>query len=70
MPRLGGKYEINVEEIFKSREEYQSKAYQAAGLPAAPAVMVEDDVAGQGPGISEESLEAVIRRRLGLPATI
>jgi len=67
MPRLGKKYELEVEEISRSREEYQSEAYRAAGLPPAPAVLVEDEVAGQGPGISEEGVEAVIRRHLGLP---
>ena len=67
MPRLGEKYEFEVEEISRSREEYQAEAYKASGLPAAPAVMVDDEVAGQGPSISEERLEAVIRRHLGLP---
>jgi hypothetical protein len=67
MPRLGEKYEIEMEAISKSREEYQSKAYKAVGLPAAPAVMVDDEMAGQGPGISAEKLETVIRRHLGLP---
>ena len=54
--------------ITKSRDEYQSPAYKASGLPAAPAVMVEDEIAAQGPGISTEKIEAVIRRHLGLPA--
>ena len=67
MPRLGQKYEIDVETISKSREEYQAEAYKASGLPAAPAVMVGDEIAAQGPSISEEGLEAVIRRHLGLP---
>jgi len=58
---------MEVEEISKSREEYQSESYRASGLPPAPAVMVEDEIAGQGPGISEEGLEAVIRLHLGLP---
>jgi hypothetical protein len=65
MPRLGQKYELDVEEVSKSREEYQAEGYRASGLPAAPAVMVEDELAGQGPGISEEKLEEVIRRHLG-----
>jgi hypothetical protein len=64
---LGAKYDLEVEEISKSREEYQSEAYRASGLPPAPAVMVEDELGGQGPGISEEGLAAVIRRHLGLP---
>jgi len=67
MPRLGEKYEFKVEEISRSREEYQGEAYRVAGLPAAPAVMVDDEVAAQGPSFSEEGLEAVIRRHLGLP---
>jgi hypothetical protein len=67
MPRLGQKYEIAVEEISRSREAYQSEEYNASGWPPAPAVMVEDELAGQGSGVSEASLETVIRRRLGLP---
>ena len=67
MPRLGQKYAIDVETMAKSREAYQAEAYVASGLPAAPAVMVDDEVAGQGPEISEEKLEEVIRRHLRLP---
>ena len=67
MPRLGAKYELEIEEISTSREQYQNDRFKASGLPAAPAVMVEDDIAGQGAGISEAGLEAVIRRHLGLP---
>ncbi len=54
LSRLGAKYELKVEEISRSREEYQSDRYKASGLPPAPAVMVEDEIAGQGAGISEE----------------
>lgn len=68
MSRLGQKYELREEEVRKSRDEYQSEVYRASGLPSAPAVVVGDELAGQGPGISEEGLEAVIRRHLGLPA--
>ena len=57
---------MDVETVSKSKEEYQTEAYKASGLPAAPAVMVEDDVAGQGPEISEEKIEAAIRRHLKL----
>lgn len=67
MPRLGEKYEMEVETVSQSREEYQSDAYRASGLPAAPAVMVENEVAAQGPEITAEKIEAVIRRHLGLP---
>ena len=64
MPRLGEKYEIDLETVSKSREEYQSNAYRATGLPAAPAVMVENELAAQGPEISAAKIEAVIRRHL------
>jgi hypothetical protein len=66
LPRLGDKYELDIKEISMSRDEYQSDRYKALSLPPAPAVMVADELAGQGPGISEEGLEAVIRRHLGL----
>ncbi len=56
---------MEVEEISRSREEYQSGAYKVSGLPAAPAVLVADELAGQGPGLSEEGIEAVIHRHLG-----
>jgi hypothetical protein len=67
MPRLGAKYSLEVVDITKSREEYQAEAHRATGLPAAPAVMVENELAGQGPNLSEEGVERVIRRHLGLP---
>jgi hypothetical protein len=56
-----------VETVSKSREAYQAEACVASGLPAAPAIMVENELAAQGPSISDEGLEAVIRRHLGLP---
>jgi len=64
---LGRQYALDVETIVKSREDYQAEAYVASGLPAAPAVMVENEIAAQGPSLSDEGLEAVIRRHLGLP---
>lgn len=67
MPRLGAKYDLEVETVSKSREAYQAAAYVATGLPAAPAVMVENELAAQGPSISDEGMEVVVRRHLGLP---
>ncbi len=63
---MGEKYDLEIEFVSKTREEYQGEAYRASRLPAAPAVMVEGEVAGQGPDLSEEGLEEIIRRRLGL----
>ena len=67
MPRLGAKYDLEVETVSKSREAYQAESYVASGLPAAPAVMVENELAAQGPSLSDAGVEAVIRRHLGLP---
>ena len=70
MPRLGQKYALEVETVSQSREAYQAETYAASGLPAAPAVMVENEIAGQGPGISEEEVEMVIRRHLEPPSAV
>jgi hypothetical protein len=67
LPRLGDKYEIEVETISKPRAEYQTAAYLNLNLPAAPAALVAEEVVSQGPNISEEKIEAAIRRHLGLP---
>jgi hypothetical protein len=68
LPRLGEKYEIETETISKPRAEYQTAEYLKLGLPPAPAAMVGEEVVGQGPNnISEEKVEAAIRRHLGFP---
>jgi hypothetical protein len=67
LPRLGEKYEIEAEIVSKPRAEYQTAAYLKLGLPPAPAAMVAEEVVVQGPNISEEKVEAAIRRHLGLP---
>ena len=68
VPRLGQKYDIETEVISKPRVDYFTDEYEALGLPPAPAAMVGDEVVMQGgANISEEKLEAAIRRHLGLP---
>lgn len=67
LPRLGEKYEIEVETISKPNAEYKTAEYLQLGLPPAPAAMVGDEVVAQGPSLSEEQVEAAIRRHLGLP---
>jgi hypothetical protein len=68
LPRLGEKYEIEVETISKPHAEYQTAEYLQLGLPPAPAAMVGEEVVVQGPNLSEDQVEAAIRRHLGLPA--
>lgn len=66
IPRLGKNYGVNVEAISKPRSEYQDEAYKKLGLPAAPAIMVDDEQVVQGRDIEEGEVETVIRRHLGL----
>jgi hypothetical protein len=67
-PRLGGKYQIEIETISKPKAEYQTDEYFELDLPAAPAVMVGDEIVVEGSDVPEEKLEATICRHLGLPA--
>ena len=68
MPRLGAKYQIEVETISKPKQEYQTDEYFELDLPAAPAVMVGDEILVEGSDVPEDKLEATICRHLGLPA--
>lgn len=66
MPRLGQKYEIDVETISKPKAEYLTDEYFELDLPGAPAVMVGDEIVVEGSDVAEDKLEAVIRNHLGL----
>jgi hypothetical protein len=67
MPRLGERYEIEIETISKPNAEYQTDEYFELDLPVAPAVMVGEEIVVEGSDIPEDELEAVICRHLGLP---
>ena len=67
MPRLGEKYDIEMETISKPKEEYNTDEYFELDLPVAPAVMVGEEIVVEGSDVSEEKLEAVICGHLGLP---
>jgi hypothetical protein len=66
-PRLGERYDIEIEVISKPREEYNTDEYFDLDLPVAPAVMVGEEIVVEGADVQEEELEAIICRRLGLP---
>jgi hypothetical protein len=66
MPRLGEKYDIEIETISKPKEEYITDEYFELDLPVAPAVMVGEEIVVEGSDVSEEDLHAVIRRHLGM----
>lgn len=69
LPRLGELFPDAIEVISKPRQEYQTVAYAAFGLPKAPAVMLGTEVIIEGKDIDDSVLEAAIRRHLGLPVT-
>ena len=67
MPRLGHRYELEIETISKPNAEYLTDEYFELDLPVAPAVMVDEEIVVEGTDVAEEKLEAVICRHLGLP---
>mgnify|MGYP005840419529 CR=1 FL=1 len=68
MPRLGEKYQdIEIEVISKPIAEYQTDEYFELDLPVAPAVMVKDEIVVEGSNVSQDKVETVICRCLGLP---
>lgn len=68
MPRLGQKYDIEIETISKPIAEYQTDEYFELDLPTAPAVMVGEEIVVEGTDVEEHRLETVICTHLGLPA--
>ncbi len=66
LPGLGEKYAVTIETVSQSRDAYRREEYQKSGLPAAPAVMVGEEVVVQGAAVSQDRLEEVIRRHLAV----
>lgn len=66
MPRLGQKYDIEVDVTSKPIAEYNTDAYFELELPVAPAIMVDGEILVEGSDVSEEKLENAIRAKLGL----
>ena len=65
-PRLGERYEIDIETIAKPKDEYMTDEYFELDLPVAPAVMVGDEILVEGADVSEDKLEDAICRHLGI----
>ena len=61
MPRLGNRYDIEMETIEKPKDEYMTDEYFELDLPVAPAIMVGDEIVVEGSDISRKKLEAAIR---------
>jgi len=67
LPRLGQKYDLEVEYISKPPTEYQTDEYFELDLPVAPAIMVAEEIVVEGTDVAEDVLEKAICRHLGLP---
>ena len=67
MPRLGQRYELEIETISKPNAEYLTDEYFELDLPVAPAVMVAEEIVVEGSDVPEDELEEVICKHLGLP---
>ena len=67
MPRLGKKYDIEIETIAKPKAEYMTDEYFELDLPVAPAVMVGEEIIVEGDDVSQEALETAVCKHLGLP---
>ncbi len=68
LSRLDTKYQVEFEIISHPRDHYKTTDWQQENLPAAPAIMIDDEVVTAGKDIKEELLEAAICSHLGLPA--
>jgi hypothetical protein len=67
MPRLGEKYDIEIEITSKPKAEYLTDEYFALDLPVAPAIMVCEEIITEGKDIDDYTVEATICKKLGLP---
>jgi hypothetical protein len=67
MPRLGEKYQVEIDVTSKPNSEYLTDDYFALDLPVAPAVMVGDNILVEGSDVSDFELESAICCDLGLP---
>ena len=64
IPRLGAKYDIEIEAIEKPKDEFMTDEYFELNLPVAPAVMVGDEIIVEGTDISKRKLEAAIKANI------
>nr|WP_244148807.1 hypothetical protein [Desulfonatronum thioautotrophicum] len=61
------KYDVRIETTSKPKHEYHTDEYYELDLPAAPAVMVNDEIVVEGKDVDEHELDCCICRHLGLP---
>jgi hypothetical protein len=64
---LDEKYAVKIETMSKPNAEYMTDEYFELDLPAAPAVMVGDEIVVEGSDVAQYEIEAAICRQLNLP---
>ena len=67
MPRLGSKYQVEIEVHSRPKAEYLTDEYFELDLPVAPAIMVGDEILTEGTDVDDVTVEVAICRHLGLP---
>ncbi len=67
LPRLGALEGVKAETTSLPREEYKSDSYRQSGLPAAPAIMIDDEIVTQGQDMTESHLLELLSTRLTRP---
>ncbi len=67
MPRLGDRYEIEMETVSKPKAEFHTDEYYALDLPTAPAIMVGEEIIVEGSDIDAHAVDVAICAALGLP---
>ncbi|MFH1021070.1 MAG: hypothetical protein V1782_10755 [Pseudomonadota bacterium] len=67
MPRLGSKYQVEIEVNSRPKSEYLTDEYFELDLPVAPAIMVGDEIITEGKDVDEHTVEAAICRQMGVP---
>lgn len=63
-PGLSAKYSVEIDTETHTREHYKTDEWLDTELPAAPAIMLGDDVIIEGGDIPEDELEREIKSRL------
>ena len=62
---MGREFPVEVETMTRPREHYRTEEFRILGLPAAPAILLGEEVLVQGKDLADEELIAALRRRLG-----
>jgi len=63
IPRLGEKYDVEIEVTSKPKSDYLTDEYFALVLPVVPAIMVGEEIITEGKNVNDYEVEAAICRK-------